>query len=66
MQASDCAPLVEVTRGSIVESIHFGAFVVVDSKGSVVVSQGKPEPVDLSAQFDEAFPGLTLHRARRS
>ncbi len=26
MLAKDCVPLVEVTRGEIVESIHFGAF----------------------------------------
>jgi L-asparaginase II len=40
MHHLDCVPLVEVTRGEIIESIHHGAFVVVRSDGSVVSSQG--------------------------
>ncbi len=40
MNHLDCVPLVEITRGEIVESIHQGAFVVVRSDGSVVSSQG--------------------------
>jgi L-asparaginase II len=42
MQALDCVPLVEVTRGEIVESLHFGAFIVVDSRGNVLASEGNP------------------------
>lgn len=33
-------PLVEVTRGSIVESLHYGSFAVVDSNGEVIISRG--------------------------
>ena len=40
MKASDCVPLVAVTRGEIVESIHFGGFVIVDSNGKIIASQG--------------------------
>ena len=58
MQASDCAPLVEVTRGSIVESIHFGAFVVVDSKGSVVASQGNPDLLTYPRSSMKPFQAL--------
>lgn len=36
-------PLVELTRGDIVESIHFGSFAVVDRDGSTVLSAGEPE-----------------------
>ncbi|GAP12566.1 asparaginase [Longilinea arvoryzae] len=36
-------PLVEVTRGPIVESIHCGAIAVVDVHGHVVASVGDPE-----------------------
>jgi L-asparaginase II len=43
MNSSDVQPLVEVTRGTIVESVHFGAFVVADAAGSVVASAGNPE-----------------------
>ena len=36
-------PLIEVTRGRIVESIHFGAFTVVDSAGKLLASVGDPD-----------------------
>jgi len=42
MEHRDCVPLVEVTRGDIVESIHQGAFCVVDSKGRMLASEGNP------------------------
>lgn len=38
-------PLVEVTRGPIVESIHCGAIAVVDARGRVLASAGDPEIV---------------------
>lgn len=38
-------PLVEATRGPIVESVQFGAFAVVDSSGKLLASQGDPETV---------------------
>ncbi len=43
MKPSDCEALVEVTRGSTVESIHFGAFIVVDSGDKVLASRGAPD-----------------------
>lgn len=58
MQASDCVPLVEVTRGSIVESIHFGAFVVTDSRGSVIASQGNPELMTYPRSSMKPFQAL--------
>ena len=58
MLASDCVPLVEVTRGSIVESIHFGAFIVVDSKGSVIASQGNPDLVTYPRSSMKPFQAL--------
>ncbi len=58
MRASDCVPLVEVTRGSIVESIHFGAFMVVDSKGSVIASQGNPDLVTYPRSSMKPFQAL--------
>ncbi len=42
MEPSDVAPLVEVTRGTIVESIHFGVFVVTDNAGRIYASEGNP------------------------
>ncbi len=35
-------PLVVLTRGSIVESVHYGAFAIVDSEGNLIASGGDP------------------------
>ncbi len=45
MNSSDVQPLVEVTRGPVVESIHFGAIVISDATGRVVAAVGNPQTV---------------------
>ncbi len=40
MKSASCAPIVEATRGNIVESIHFGGFIVVNADGDVLASLG--------------------------
>jgi L-asparaginase II len=45
MISSKYAPIYEFTRGQTVESIHFGAVVVVDITGRVVASYGDPSVV---------------------
>lgn len=40
MKGMDCVPLVEVTRGEIVESIHYGAFIAIDARGRVIAGRG--------------------------
>ncbi|HWQ46795.1 MAG TPA: asparaginase [Longilinea sp.] len=42
MSQAGYVPLVEVTRGPIVESIHFGALAVVDAAGRLIASAGDP------------------------
>src|SRR5262245_27327522 len=39
---ADFVPLVDVTRGQITESVHYGAVAVVDSNGHVVAHTGNP------------------------
>jgi len=39
---SGYAPLVEVSRGGLVESVHFGAIAAVDSRGRLIASAGDP------------------------
>jgi len=39
------APLLEVTRGQVVESIHYGSIAVVDSNGRLIASYGDPQMV---------------------
>ncbi len=43
MQVLNHAPLVEATRGEIVESVHYGAFCVVDREGHLLASVGNPD-----------------------
>jgi len=38
-------PVIELTRGGIVESVHFGAMAVVDSEGLLLTSLGDPKLV---------------------
>lgn len=38
-------PLLELTRGSLIESRHFGSIVVVDSHGTILHSYGDPDTV---------------------
>ena len=38
-------PLIELTRGPLVESIHFGALAVVDSSGRLLAAAGDPDLV---------------------
>ena len=38
-------PLFEVTRGNIIESVHYGSIAVVDSKGKLISSYGDPKMV---------------------
>jgi L-asparaginase II len=38
-------PLFEVTRGDIVESVHYGSIAVVDSHGRLIASYGDPQMV---------------------
>ena len=45
MQFVDHTPLVEVTRGDIVESVHYGAFCVTDRVGRLLAQGGNPEVV---------------------
>lgn len=43
MSSDNFQPLVEITRGGITESIHFGAFAIVDSSGELLSSCGNPD-----------------------
>ncbi len=51
-------PLVELTRGGIVESIHLGALAAVDSDGNLLAAYGNPDMV--------AFPRSSMKPSRRS
>ena len=59
MASDNYAPILELTRGTIVESIHYGAFAIVDSRGKLLASHGSPEAITYlrsSAKPIQALP----------
>lgn len=60
MQVIDHAPLVEVTRGEIVESVHYGAFCVVDRAGLLLAQAGNPELLTFPRSSLKPFQILSL------
>ncbi|MDR3577731.1 MAG: asparaginase [Anaerolineaceae bacterium] len=58
MKPENLTPLVEVTRGHIVESIHFGALVVVDSSGQLLFKSGDPKTVTFLRSSAKPFQAL--------
>lgn len=60
MLAVETAPLVEVTRGEIVESIHFGAFCVVNREGQVLASAGALELMTYPRSSLKPFQALAF------
>ena len=51
-------PLVEVTRGTIVESIHLGSIAVVDSNGTLIASYGDPQAVAFLRSSAKPFQAI--------
>lgn len=58
MDESNIRPVVEVTRGSIVESIHFGTAAVVDSTGKLLASIGDPSTTTFLRSAAKPFQAL--------
>ncbi len=53
-------PLVELTRGGIVESIHLGALAAVDSDGNLLAAYGNPDMVSFPRSSMKPFQALPL------
>ena len=58
--ANDYLPVFEVTRGSIVESIHYGAAAVVDSSGRLMAWYGNPKVTTFLRSSAKPFQALPL------
>jgi len=52
------APLFELTRGRVVESIHYGSIAVVDSAGKLLASYGDPQLVAFLRSSAKPFQAL--------
>ncbi|HXD11911.1 MAG TPA: asparaginase, partial [Anaerolineales bacterium] len=51
-------PLFEVIRGRIVESVHYGSIVVVDSNGKIISAYGDPQAVAFLRSSAKPFQAL--------
>ncbi len=51
-------PLYELTRGRIVESIHYGAIAVVDARGQLLYSYGDPQTVTFLRSSAKPFQAM--------
>lgn len=60
---SASVPLVEVTRGRIVESVHSGAAVVVDAAGHILASCGDPQLFTFMRSSAKPFQALPFVKA---
>jgi L-asparaginase II len=58
MPITSIVPLVELTRGSIVESTHYGVVVVSDTAGNIVFSLGDPAKVTFLRSSAKPFQAL--------
>ena len=56
-------PLIEITRGSIVESIHFGAIAVSDNTGNLLATCGDPYTVTYLRSSAKPFQALPMVEA---
>ncbi|GIV64308.1 MAG: asparaginase [Bellilinea sp.] len=60
MSNSSCVPLVELTRGNLVESFHSGCVAVVDAAGHLVAGLGDPYYVTYLRSSSKPFQILPL------
>ena len=60
MSYTYCKPMVEVTRGELVESIHFGALSITDSSGRLLASVGDVNEVLYLRSASKPFQTIPL------
>ena len=58
MKSTEYLPVFEATRGDLVESIHSGAFAVVNNKGELLASWGDPESITYMRSSAKPFQAL--------
>ena len=60
MKSQQFDPLLELTRGELVESIHFGSIAVVDANSSLIAWYGNPETVTFLRSSAKPFQAIPL------
>jgi L-asparaginase II len=58
MEKTTYQPVFELTRGNTVESVHYGAFAVVDYRGQMILSSGNPHTVTFLRSSAKPFQAL--------
>jgi L-asparaginase II len=58
MRSIEYKPIFEATRGDLVESIHSGAFAVVNNQGDLMASLGDPESITYLRSSAKSFQGI--------
>jgi L-asparaginase II len=58
MRSIEYKPIFEATRGDLVESIHSGAFAVVNNQGNQLASWGDPESVTYLRSSAKPFQAI--------
>ncbi len=53
-------PILELTRGPIVESIHFGAYAIVDSHNNLLAAHGDPQATSFLRSAAKPFQAIPL------
>ena len=61
--ANSFAPVLEVTRGETIESVHYGAIAVVDPQGKLVKAYGDPHAVTFLRSAAKPFQALPFIEA---
>jgi L-asparaginase II len=60
MQSNDCVPLLTLTRGTVIESCHYGAFAVVDCNGTLIAFAGNPGLITFPRSSMNPFQALAF------
>ncbi len=60
MRSTEYLPVFEAIRGGLVESIHIGAFAVVDYQGNLVANWGDPDSITFLRSSAKPFQALPI------
>ncbi len=60
METTPYLPILALNRGETLESIHYGAFAIVDSRGKLLASHGSPDAITFLRSSSKPFQALPL------
>jgi len=60
MSTAPYSPILELWRGDVVESIHYGAFAIVDVSGKLIASHGNPQTITYTRSSAKPIQALSF------